>query len=91
MGLMENMFADVGIFETPPFHINEIGVKFWIDRGSTNYAKHKGLKGVVVFLTEHPDGFRTRLITQNQKPIYDSLKMEDIGVYIDMMKMAESQ
>lgn len=79
------------IFATPPFHINELGVKFWDDKESTQYARRKGLKDIHVLLVETPDGVRTRLVTENGIALKDDSSIEGIACYLDMLAIVRKQ
>ncbi len=68
-------------FDRPPEFINEIGVKYWLDRDSTAYAKQKGLDNVQVLF---------RVIAENQLPVYENPRIEDILVHIDIMRLAKN-
>ncbi len=85
------MFDGVDVFKTKPQHVNEKGVKFWLDKDLTRYAVGKGLKDIVVLLTEHPDGSRTRLVAENQQPLYDNPSYEAVACYIDILKVARTE
>jgi len=79
-------------FSKEPDHINEKGVKWWKDDFLTDHAAredHNGisLKGITVWLVEKPNGYRTRLIIENDKPIYESQQLEGIGFRIDVLKL----
>jgi len=78
-------------WDKPPLHVNELGVKFWIDESSTRYARREDLKGTtlptaVVFFTEHPDGERTRLLTIDNAAVVAKTSLEDLAVEIDKIK-----
>ena len=80
------------IFDTPPDYTNDFGVKWWLDKSLTTYAKEKNFKGislpnVQVFDVEEPNGNRTRLIIEDSKIIYENSGLEAIATYIDMMKV----
>jgi hypothetical protein len=79
------------IFSTKPDFINEQGSKFWLDKSSTNYAKTKKLKNIQVLLAENKKGDKTRIITENGKPIYDSQLLENIGMRIDLLAMLKKK
>jgi hypothetical protein len=78
-----------------PTHINpETGVKWWLDKSSTNYARTplpngKGaLKEAVAWVVERPDGHRTRLLTVGQEILAENQGLEAFGAEIDMLKVA---
>lgn len=79
------------IFDKTPDVINEECVKWWLDKDCTQYAKDKDIHGislpkVLVYAVEKPDGYRTRLIIDGGTIVFESQKLEDIGVHIDIMK-----
>jgi hypothetical protein len=84
------------IFDTPPYHVNEKGVKFWIAKDLTDWARRdpgpgKPLKGAVVFCVEHPTGERTRLLVDEAStPVYENPSLEAMGVHIDVCRMVNS-
>lgn len=79
----------IKIYETQPDFTNESDVKFWMDKSCNNYVKKLGLKNVICFLVETPDGCRTRLITLNGMPHYENQNLEAIGCHLDMMAVCE--
>ena len=81
MNVLEN------IWSTPPLTTNELGIKFWLDRSTTSYAKNKGLVDVVVFFTENVEGYRNRIITENQEVVWESRELEAIAAHIDIMAL----
>lgn len=79
-------------FAREPDSVNEKGVKWWIDKSSTDYARNPDSFGtclpeVTCWFVEVPSGEKTRLITDGTGVIYESQQLEAIGVYIDMLKM----
>jgi hypothetical protein len=82
---------DIYIWEKTPDFVNEKGIKWWLDKSSTDYAQKENIRGtrlpgVQVFYAEFPDGYRTRVIVQNKQPVYESQGLEAIAVHIDQMK-----
>jgi hypothetical protein len=77
------MFKD--IFETKPDAINEKGTSFWLDIEITKYAKCLGLKEVKVLFLKDKNGYKTRIILEKEQYVYESQKLEDIGVHLDIM------
>ncbi len=75
-------------FESEPHAVNEEGTKFWLDKDTTNYARLKGLKDVVVFIFESKDGYQARCITENGKWLDEDRTLEGIGVKIDLLAFA---
>jgi hypothetical protein len=82
------MFEDM--FASKPDAINEKGIHFWIDKNSNKIALDYGLKDIKVFYLKDKD-YKTRVITQNGKYIYENQKLEDILVHLDIMKLSGKQ
>ena len=76
-----------------PDGINEMGVKFWKDKFSTDYAVRPdsfgtSLDGCSVVVVETPDGYRTRLIVDDRQNVLgENQSLEGIGCQIDVMKL----
>jgi hypothetical protein len=68
-----------------PDAINELGVKYWVEKTSTQYAKSLKLENIIVFRVLFPDNKQAYLITQNQKPIHETQSFEGIGCFLDIM------
>jgi hypothetical protein len=49
----------------------------------TNWAKHKGLIGIVAYATP----FNTYLLVENGKPIFENPRLEDCAVHLDIMAL----
>jgi len=79
------------IFSTKPDVINEKGTKFWLDKDLTNYAREKGLKNIQVLYAQTIKGYKSRIITENKIPIYDSQLYENIAVKIDILAMIQKR
>lgn len=77
------------IFDTPPQHVNEQGVKFWLDVDLTRYGREKGLGRVQVLFIETPDKKQTRLITENGQPVFEHTGLENVAVHLDIMALAK--
>lgn len=57
---------------------------------TNQYCVQKGLKDVRVFLVTRPDtGYKTYLIFENGKPVYEDSSLDGIGCHIDMMALAK--
>jgi hypothetical protein len=76
-----------------PEHVNELGVKFWLDKSTTEFAQKEDqfgtkLDGWQVLIVEEPSGYRTRIITDDKQNIKaDDQTLEGIGVKIDIFKL----
>lgn len=75
------------VFATPPDAVNEIGVKFWVDKDLTRYAINKGLSLVQVLFVEEPDGTRTRLLVQNGIAVDEDQTLEGMAAKIDFIAL----
>ena len=82
---------DIDIFKTKPYFVNELGTKFWLDKSSIDYAKEKKLKEVKVYYLEDKKGYKTRAIVQNHKYVFESQKLEDIVVHLDIMSLIKEK
>ena len=68
--------------------------EWFLDKSSTQYARNENLKGIkleniVAYVTrDKSNGQYERVLVDNNVPevIYTSLKLEDIGFYIDKLK-----
>jgi hypothetical protein len=58
-------------------------------KSATEYANKKGLIDVIVTMATHKNGSQEYLMLENNKPIYNSQKFEDICCHIDMMWLSE--
>lgn len=81
-------------FDTEPEFVNELGIKWWQDKSTTEYARNPDSAGTVlaahVWFIEHPNGWRTRVIVSEQGEILDEAQaLEDIGMKIDILKFAQ--
>ncbi len=79
-------------FDTEPDFINEIGVKWWRDPVTTDYARSPDRCGTVLaaqgWIIERPDGFRSRLlVSEAGEVIADDQLLEGMGIKIDLLKM----
>lgn len=85
MGLLSNIDG------REPDFVNELGVKWWLDEGTTGYARNPDHTGTVLdaacYLVEEPDGSRTRVLVVDGAAEFENPRMEDMAVHIDMLKM----
>jgi len=84
------------MFETDrePDHVNELGIKWWLEKNLTEYANNPDRRGtclenVQCFIIEFPDGRKTRVLVEEGQVLYDDGSIEGIGTKIDMMKAAK--
>jgi hypothetical protein len=79
-------------FKTEPDFVNDLGIKWWYDESSTTYARRPDAYGtclpkVTCFKIEFPSGERSFIITEDQQPIWEGKRLEDMGIEIDKMKL----
>lgn len=82
------------VFDTEPDFVNEIGVKWWRDTYTTQYAQKKDSQGTsldaVCYYVEEVSGKRTRLLVHRSGTILaDDQSLEGIGIKIDILKMLQ--
>lgn len=75
-----------------PDFVNELGTKWWLDAGSTHYARQSrgnldGMPGAAVFLTKTTDGYKTYMLTVDNVFIAESQQLEGIGFEIDKARL----
>ena len=80
------------LWENEPDFINEEGVKWWLDKSTTEYAREEDLNGtkldVKVWAVELPDKTRTRVIIDSDNNIIcDNQSLEAILIRIDAAKI----
>ena len=74
-----------------PIFINAAGVKWWNDDSVNSYIKSKEtIKDLIGYIVELPDGSKTRVLVRNGSVIYESTKLESIGVQVDLIAVDES-
>lgn len=77
-----------------PDFVNEEGTKWWIDEDMNEYIKsveeQKEVKlNIIGWFVERKDGYRTRILIEKDKPIYESQKMEFVAAFIDVRAVSE--
>lgn len=81
----------INITDTEPDFINEEGVKWWVDKSTTDYAQRKDSKGItldiICYVIDRPDGYRTRVLIEEGNIIDDNTSLEAIACKIDMLKL----
>ena len=77
------------IFETKPDAVNSEGTSFWIDKEATRYATDKGLTGIKVMYLRDKTGYKTRVVVKDQKYIFESQKLEDLYVHLDILVLTK--
>lgn len=68
-----------------PDFVNELGVKWWLDETTTDYAKQRGLLNTKVWLLEEQNGHRIYVITEDDKIVGESQQLEAIGCKLDVL------
>lgn len=79
-------------FSRNPDFINELGVKWWLDVDTTEYARKSDSFGtqlleVTVFFIEKPSGERSRVIVDNGTICGEHQALEATACMIDVMKL----
>lgn len=77
-----------------PDFVNELGVKWWLDRSATSYARKPDLKGttmdVLVYRVEHPNGASAFIVTDGGgEPMKECPSLEAVGAWVDFTKAAK--
>lgn len=77
-------------FSTPPDFVNEKGIKWWIDKDTTEYARNPDNNGICLnvrcFLVQETSGRKTRVIVSDNSIIYENQNYEAFCTKIDNMK-----
>jgi len=77
-------------FDTEPDFINDIGVKYWLDKSLTSYANRPDKYGTTlhgqIFFVEHPEFGRNRIYIEDQKIYAEETSLESIAQKIDLFK-----
>lgn len=81
-------------FDTKPAFVNAEGTRWWEDADLTAYAVKPDVHDIMltkasVWYVEKPDGYQTRLLVMDDAIEFESQKMEDMAVHIDMLKTAK--
>jgi hypothetical protein len=77
--------------EKPDF-INDQGVKWWMDRVTTEYARKpnaagKALLTAIAWKVEESNGKKSFLLTDGDKVLAESQQLEAIACKIDFLKL----
>ncbi|RJQ30314.1 hypothetical protein C4565_00585 [Candidatus Parcubacteria bacterium] len=78
-------------WEKTPDHVNDKGVKWWVDKDTTRYAREKLGDNVVVWYTEEPNGRRTRLLTVGDEIEFETQQLEGMLFHIDMLNLVRKE
>lgn len=81
-------------FDTEPEFINELGVKWWQDKSTTEYARKPDLAGTSLaahaWFVEQPNGCKTRvLVSEKGEILAEAQALDDMGMKIDILKFAQ--
>lgn len=86
------------VWDTEPYHINEIGVKFWVDKDTNEYLHKADRNGITLnelaaWFVELNNGHKERILINNQsgQVIYNSQQLDAIGTYIDVLKLLKKE
>lgn len=78
-----------------PDFVNNEGVKWYFDAHTTKYARSDSLKGsgkgigtIRCYMVVFPSGESTRVVLDNNTPIYESTSLDAIGCFLDMLKLS---
>lgn len=69
---------------------NEKGNKFFVSEATTGiqqYARQKGLEGIVAFILETKDGWRSYVLVRNGEIIAVDQTLDGIGCRLDVLAM----
>lgn len=85
-------------FNSEPYHINELGVKWWVAKSLMDWAyreplgKAVSLKdfGYQFWAIEKPNSYRTFLVIKDGNIIYENQSSEAVAVRIDVYRMLEA-
>ena len=86
-----DIVMDDGWDTIEPDFVNEEETKWWVDEDMMQYLgvleeKHniKWKEEIACWLVERKDGYRTRIIIVDNKPAYESQKMEFAAAFLDV-------
>lgn len=71
-----------------PDFVNDEGVKWWIDKHESHYARHKLGTDAAVWYVQETSGRRTRLLTENNEILHEDQALEGMACYIDILAIA---
>lgn len=77
-----------------PDFVNDVGIKWYFDTHTTEYARSdslkssgKGIATIRCYVVVFPSGEVTRVILDNNMPIYENTSLDAIGCFLDMLKL----
>lgn len=83
-----------------PDFVSDTGVKWYFDTHTTEYARRdvsklvslkssgKGIATIRCYVVVFPSGETTRVVLDNDTPIYESTSLDAIGCFLDMLKLS---
>lgn len=72
-----------------PDFINDKGIKWWLDKDLTKYARNKpNCEQMIAYVVKEPSGELNRLLVENEEIIYGTQVLEDLCVHIDIESFA---
>ena len=79
------------ITDNEPDHVNDMGVKWWLEKGMTDYARKENINGtklpnITAFIVEK-EGIKTRLLMDGEDIIYGNGNLEAVAVQINILKL----
>lgn len=80
--------------DAPPSHIDELGNQYWLDKDMTQYLKSDFVHSITdmqALIVLHPNGKKYRILVQDGKVVYETQRLEDMAVHIDILKMFKKQ
>jgi hypothetical protein len=85
---MEDFSLDGVRDRNKPDYIGENGVKWWLCPALNDWITHKGLPPIVMgWSVLHPDGQAAYLLTYRGKVIFESPRLEEAAVHIDIIAL----
>jgi hypothetical protein len=89
-----NPLFDTPVWTTKPAFVNAEQTKWWPDVSLTDYAIKPDIHDVTlphasVWYVEKPNGYQTRLLVIEGAIEFESTKLEDMAVHIDILKTAK--
>ena len=73
-----------------PDYITPMGIKLWLDRDTTKYARVTGHPATTqIFFALEPDGTKVRVVVVAGKPVYANQSLEAVSIHLDLIKFLE--
>jgi len=78
----------MNIWDKKPDHINELGIKWWLDKQLMKYVKELDIPlETMIYFVLYPNGYKTRVIIQEKNVVYEDTDIAAIATRIDMQKL----